>query len=168
MIRKAGAEDIPSIRAMADVAFRHTYKDILSPDQTEYMMELMYSSDSLSRQMKQGHVFFLEDGRGYVSFRPDGHTPDGRPRFHLEKLYVLPSFQKKGLGLELFRTIVREASRAAGGPFRLELNVNRNNPALGFYERLGMRRDAQGDFPIGGGYFMNDYIMAMDYLEHNK
>ena len=44
----------------------------------------------------------------------------------------------------------------------MELNVNRHNSAVVFYEHLGMRRDRQGDFPIGHGYFMNDYIFAID------
>ena len=44
----------------------------------------------------------------------------------------------------------------------MELNVNRHNRAVSFYEHLGMRRLRSGDFPIGGGYFMNDYIMGME------
>ena len=31
----------------------------------------------------------------------------------------------------------------------MELNVNRNNKALLFYERMGMRKLREGDFPIG-------------------
>lgn len=42
------------------------------------------------------------------------------------------------------------------------LNVNRNNRALHFYERMGMRKLREGDFPIGDGYYMNDYIMGLD------
>ena len=164
MIRKASLEDIPSIRAMADVAFRHTYRDILSPSQMEYMMEMMYSEESLRRQMTQEeNVFYIEEGRGYVSIRPDGETADSRARFHLEKIYILPRWQKTGLGRLLFDKAVEEARTAAGGkPARIELNVNRANPALGFYEHLGMRRDREGDFPIGEGFYMNDYIMALD------
>jgi len=33
--------------------------------------------------------------------------------------------------------------------------------ALGFYERLGMRIADSGDFDIGDGYYMNDYIMSL-------
>ena len=164
MLRKAGTDDIPAIRALADKAFRHTYRDILPPVQMEYMMEMMYSSDSLLRQMtEEGHTFYICDGQGYVSYRRDGCLSDGRPCFHLEKIYVLPECQKSGLGRQLFDCIV-EAVRldAAGKALRLELNVNRNNPAVGFYEHLGMRKDRQGDFPIGGGFYMNDYIMALD------
>ena len=164
MIREASIEDIPAIRAIAQVAFRKTYSSILSPSQMEYMMDMMYSEESLRRQMTvEENVFFIEEGKGYVSFRPDGKTDDGHRRFHLEKLYVLPSCQKTGLGRRLFDRVVLESRLAAlGEPFRLELNVNRSNPALGFYENLGMRKDREGDFPIGNGFYMNDYIMAID------
>ena len=103
MIRKASVADIPMIREMAEVIFRQTYASILSPDQMEYMMEWMYSEDSLREQMA-GQTFFVEDGMGYASLRPDGKTDDGRARFHLEKLYVLPAWQKTGLGRRLFES----------------------------------------------------------------
>ena len=47
-------------------------------------------------------------------------------------------------------------------PCLMELNVNRGNKALLFYERMGMRKLREGDFPIGNGYYMNDYIMGLD------
>ena len=316
-IRLAGVEDIPAIRAMADVVFRRTYRDILSAEQMEYMMDMMYSEESLRRQMgPECNMFFLaegpgcpaaggplagpaagpaaelqarpggvephagpaaelqarpgagqpspaaeeplagpaagrqatlvaaeeplagpaagrHEGLGYASVRPDGFMPDGRPRWHLEKLYVMPDAQRTGLGRALFERALAAARAAAAssaasasstacsasaegaadgssaasaqgvaagdrsctpgntagntagdtpgntpggtsgntpggrsgnasGGLRLELNVNRDNPALGFYEHLGMRRDRQGDFPIGAGFYMNDYIMALD------
>lgn len=165
MIRRAGIEDLPEIQSLAEIVFRQTYKDILSPEQMEYMMDMMYSTRSLLSQVQeQGNVFFLDDGRGYASIRYD-RTDDGdRKVFHLEKLYVLPEFQKTGLGRSLFDTAVAYArEESAGGSFRIELNVNRNNPALGFYRHIGMEIALQGDFPIGNGYYMNDYIMALDF-----
>lgn len=160
MIRQAGIQDIPAIRAMADIVFRDTYKDILSPEQMEYMMDMMYSEESLQRQLEEG-VFFIDEGRGYASARPDGAADDGTPRYHLEKLYVMPEARKTGLGKQLFETVCdwvksREATAL------LELNVNRYNPSLGFYEHFGMARARSGDFPIGNGYYMNDYIMAIE------
>lgn len=164
MIRKASVEDIPMIRDLAQVAFMETYKDILSPEQMEYMMEWMYSEESLIHQMTVAdHIFFIEDGKGYASFRFDGHTEDNRELFHLEKLYVLPEYQKTGLGKALFDRILDEARTASSGDgFRVELNVNRKNPAVSFYEHLGMNKDRQGDFAIGKGFYMNDFIMALD------
>lgn len=160
MIRQADIQDIPAIRAMADVVFRDTYKEILSPEQMEYMMEMMYSEESLRRQLEEG-VFFMDEGRGYASARPVGAADDGTPRYHLEKLYVMPEARKTGLGQELFDTICGWVTSREPRAL-LELNVNRSNPALGFYERLGMARARSGDFPIGNGFYMNDYIMALE------
>lgn len=164
MIRKTSIADLPEIRKMADVAFRDTYKSILSPEQTDYMMDWMYSEESLRTQMlEKGHIYYMEEGKGYVSFHADGGTDDGRPLFHLEKIYVLPDMKGSGLGRQLFEKVVEEARILTGGkPFRIELNVNRNNPAVGFYEHLGMFRAREGDFPIGGGFYMNDYIYAIE------
>ncbi|MDO5322285.1 MAG: GNAT family N-acetyltransferase [Bacteroidia bacterium] len=160
MIRQAGIQDIPAIRVMADVVFRRTYKEILSPEQMEYMMDMMYSEESLQRQLEEG-VFFIDEGRGYASARPDGAADDGTPRYHLEKLYVMPEAQKTGLGKQLFETVC-DWVKSHEATALLELNVNRYNPSLGFYEHLGMTRARSGDFPIGNGYYMNDYIMAIE------
>ena len=64
--------------------------------------------------------------------------------------------QGQGLGVHLIEA-VENAARAAGGQF-LDLNVNRYNPAIAFYERRGFARHSEVDVPIGP-YFMNDYIM---------
>jgi len=163
MIRKASVEDIPAIGEMARVVFPSTYKKILSGEQIEYMMEMMYSEGSLLNQMTaEGDVFFICEGRGYVSFRHKGRTDDGIELFHLEKLYVMPDAQGTGLGRELFDTVVKEVGRLSERGARIELNVNRENRAVGFYEHLGMKKVRQGDFPIGKGFYMNDFIMAID------
>ena len=170
IIRKATYEDIPTIRAMADVVFRCTYRDILSPEQMEYMMEWMYAPESLSRQMNEGHRFFIaeEEGnaQGYASFRFDGADGAGVPVFHLEKLYVMPASQGRGVGRMLVGAVVAGVREAVGGErTRIELNVNRDNPAVGFYRKQGLRVLRQGDFPIGKGFYMNDFIMGLDLAE---
>ena len=159
-IRQAGLDDIPLIRRMADVAFRHTYRPLLTPEQIDYMMDWMYSEESLRRQMtEEQNTFLLLEGKGYASIRPDG-SADGISRFHLEKLYVLPQYQGQGIGRDLINAAVAHAQRLAGGDVLVELNVNRHNPAVDFYKKMGFVIDRDVDNPIGGGHFMNDHIMA--------
>jgi ribosomal protein S18 acetylase RimI-like enzyme len=81
--------------------------------------------------------------------------------FHLQKIYVLPSYQGFGLGKLLFEQAITAIKEMHPEPCVMELNVNRNNKALRFYERMGMHKDREGDFPIGNGFYMNDYIMAI-------
>lgn len=168
-IRQATTADIPVIQALAEVAFRHTYRVILSPEQMEYMMEWMYSTRSLKEQLEGGHVFLIltddEVGDvGYVSFNvEDEGGTDGHVLFHLQKLYVLPQMQGRGYGERLFRE-AEQQMRLRAHPARamFELNVNRNNTAVTFYEHMGMHKARTGDFDIGNGFYMNDYIMAKE------
>lgn len=166
-IIKAGETDLQKVHDMAEVVFRHTYCDILSPEQMDYMMDWMYSIPNLMKQVEDGHVYYMALREslpvGYVSVQPEGISEDGRQLFHLQKIYVMPSEQGRGLGRLLFEKAVSHVlSEASGNPSALELNVNRNNPSIGFYEHLGMKIRRQGDFPIGNGFYMNDYIMGMD------
>ena len=166
-IIKAAEGDLQSVHDMAEVVFRHTYRDILSPEQMEYMMDWMYSLPNLRRQLEDGHEYFiaLRDGQpcGYVSVQPEGHADGQRVVYHLQKIYVMPSEQGRGLGRIMFERALKHINdKENGAPVHVELNVNRNNPAVGFYEHLGMKQLRQGDFPIGNGYYMNDYIMGLD------
>lgn len=166
-VKRAAESDLPSVHDMAETVFRHTYRDILSPEQMDYMMDWMYSLPNLHKQLEEGHVYHIAyDGDspcGYVSVQPDGITEDGAAVFHLQKIYVLPSEQGMGLGKILFRTAIDfVCSQTERRPLRIELNVNRNNPAVGFYRHLGMSIHRQGDFHIGNGFYMNDYIMGFE------
>lgn len=166
-VRKVGPEAVPLIRRLADVAFPATYRDILSPGQLAYMMDWMYAEASLLRQMEQeGHVYFVAESDGepcaYVSVQPRGLQEEGDLLFELQKIYVLPSFQGRGIGRQLYAQVCRFVRDAAGNrPCRIELHVNRQNPAVDFYRHLGMEILREGDFPIGNGYYMNDYIMGV-------
>jgi ribosomal protein S18 acetylase RimI-like enzyme len=76
---------------------------------------------------------------------------------------VLPSCQGKGLGRILFnRALEHVKTESHGRKARVELNVNRSNKAVSFYRHLGMTVLRQGDFHIGNGFYMNDYIMGLD------
>ena len=162
-IERITEDQLPIIRKLADVAFPHTYKEILSPQQINYMMEWMYSSDSLHKQMQEGQYFFVlfenDTPVGFVTVEPQE-----KQLYHLQKIYVLPEYQGKGAGKKLIetaqdlvRTLKPENKKAI-----LELNVNRSNSAVCFYKKMGFVIDRQGDFPIGDGYYMNDYIMKKE------
>ncbi|MBQ2006963.1 MAG: GNAT family N-acetyltransferase, partial [Bacteroidales bacterium] len=76
IIIEASKSDIRQIQDLSDIAFRSTYKDILSAEQLEYMMDWMYSSESLQNQFEQGHHYFIayldNIPVGYASLQPEG------------------------------------------------------------------------------------------------
>ena len=161
-IRKATTNDIALIHQMAWVVFPHTYHIILTPEQIDYMMEWMYSEKSLQKQMEEdGHIYYLafkeDEPAGYLSIQPEGEHV-----FHLQKIYVLPSFQGMNLGKLLFEQAIKAIKELHPAPCQMRLNVNRQNRALTFYEKMGMTKIDKGDFPIGNGFYMNDYIMGLD------
>ena len=162
VIRRVSVEDIPVIRSMASVVFPDTYKDILSPAQIDYMMEWMYSADSLYRQMvEEGHIYYVaysdDEAVGYLSVQPEGEDV-----YHLQKIYVMPLWQGMHIGRLLFEHALKVVKEMHPAPCQLRLNVNRANKALAFYEKMGMTKVDEGDFPIGNGYYMNDYIMGIE------
>ena len=145
-IREAALADCRLIHDMAWETFPNTYKNILTKEQIDYMMEWMYSVDSLKKQMtEEKHTYLLafegDTCAGYVSVQPQGdHT------YHLQKIYVMPAFQKGGYGKQLFNAAIRWIKKVHPLPCKMELNVNRHNPALGFYEHLGMKKVSEGDY----------------------
>lgn len=166
-IRKASERDLLTIHNMAQVVFRHTYRDILSPEQMEYMMDMMYSMPNLEKQLQDGHHYYIahEDHTpcGYVSVQYEGPDDEGIEIFHLHKIYVMPQTQGRGVGLKLFQTVVDHVREEASScPARIELNVNKFNSAVNFYLHLGMRVLLEEDFPIGGGFYKTDYMMGLD------
>ena len=166
-IRKASITDISTIRDLAAITFPHTYSTILSSEQIAYMMEWMYSEQSLRRQMtEEGHIYFiaLQDNipMGYLSIQPEG-----KDVFHLQKLYILPDFQGLGWGKRMFLHATNVIKELHPAPCRMLLNVNRHNRALHFYQKMGMTRVSEGDFAIGNGYYMNDYIMGLE-INHSQ
>ena len=55
-IVKAELVDCELINRMAWVAFPHTYREMLSKEQIEYMMHWMYDVENLKKQMQEQFV----------------------------------------------------------------------------------------------------------------
>jgi diamine N-acetyltransferase len=156
-IRKASEEDIPLIRELTFKVWPQTYASILSQDQVDYMLELMYSEAALEKQMaEEGSRFIIVyDGEEPVGFASFSETSPQIIKLH--KLYILASQQGKGTGKQVIDHICEEIRRT--GAKALQLQVNRHNKARGFYEKLGFTVIEEADFDIGNGYFMNDFVM---------
>jgi ribosomal protein S18 acetylase RimI-like enzyme len=158
-LRAAGASDIPVVQALArDIWHRH-YPGIISHEQIEYMLAHGYSRDALARFVTGDDaalVLAVIDDRavGFAAwYRVDAATTK------LDKLYVLPEHHGAGVG----RALIEHAASFARdrGCTALTLNVNRNNTgAIRAYERCGFAIRERGDFPIGNGFVMEDFVMA--------
>lgn len=157
-IRTASKIDIPIIQEIAYATWPSTYGHILSKEQLNYMLDMMYSSSSLENQMNQNITFFLAELNGeIVGFASTGREPmEGM--FKLHKLYILPNIQTKGIGSALLEVVILFAKKNSGE--QLVLQVNRNNSAVDFYKKKDFIILYEADFDIGNGYQMNDYVMG--------
>ena len=158
--RIATAADIPPIQQIAENTWAHTYQTVISAEQIAFMYEKMYTAAAIAEQMQNGHTFVLAYAEnvlvGFVSF---SCTDAAEKRWKIHKLYFLPSQQKKGMGSQLIgevrRLLVAENAQI------LELNVNRNNSAVGFYTKYGFRIAQTVDIPYFQ-FVLNDYVMELD------
>lgn len=160
LIRPATEADVSIIRHLAHEIWPVAYGEILSPAQLEYMLDLFYSEESLKKQMAEGQHFFLlyePEAVGFAAVGPVG----GEAFWKLHKLYVLSGEQGKGLGRKLLH-FVEEYARKQGAT-EISLQVNRHNRAKDFYKANGFYMVAEKDFDIGGGFFMNDFILKKTF-----
>ena len=157
-VRKVIKSDIPAIQHIAQVTWEATYGSIISREQFEYMIQLIYSTEALEKQMDGGHHFYLLTEHGEaIGFIDVEKINDTRTKLH--KIYLLPGQQGKNYGKLLINFTIEKAKE--NNSSILQLNVNRYNKARQFYEKQGFVVKYEDDIDIGNGYFMNDYIMEL-------
>lgn len=160
IIRKATDSDIQAISELAEKIWWPSYRNIISDEQISFMLNDMYSSESLREQMNSGIEFLIvERDKLPLAFAGFSETDTKNQVFKLHKLYVLPTEQGNGTGRKLIAQ-VSSLAKAKGGKI-LELNVNRGNPAHHFYRKIGF--DIYQTVDISYHHFiLNDYIMRKD------
>lgn len=154
-------DDISVIADIAQQTWYVTYKNILTINQIDYMLEMMYSNNALTEQMtKLNHHFLLikdEPTNSYVGFVSYELNYKNSLKTKLHKLYVLPNYHGKGLGRILINAVMEKARHNKNEI--VTLNVNRNNNAKSFYEYIGFTISGKEDIDIGNGFLMEDYIL---------
>ena len=160
-IRPATLADADCIVKIAHQTWWPAYKAILSAEQITYMLNAIYVSDKVAVQIEDGsqQYLILEDDGVPVAFAAYSPREDDAEVYKLHKLYCHPQTQGKGCGKLLLDAVVDAVKQA--GKSKLELNVNRDNKAKTFYEKMGFTVAYDEDIPIGP-YFMNDHVMQKE------
>ena len=151
-------EELVRVRKIADVIWPETFKDILSPEQIRYMMQMMYAPEVMSRELAEGFSFniVLADGRdaGYVVYSAYGE--DGTAKLH--KVYLLNDFHRQGVGQKMLEYVCRRCRERGFSSVLLAVN-KQNLPAQKAYLRHGFIMEKAVKCDIGHGFFMDDYLM---------
>jgi ribosomal protein S18 acetylase RimI-like enzyme len=158
MIYTATLSNIPEIQAISARVWPQSYKEVISSGQISYMLDLMYSSEALKKQMlDQGCEFLLYQPNDYsVGFASYSKNEEGIWRLH--KLYVDIDQHGKGIGKILLEEVKKRV--AAKGGNELELNVNKRNKSKDFYYSQGFTLRREEVIDIGEGYVMDDFVLV--------
>ncbi|MBM3430673.1 MAG: GNAT family N-acetyltransferase [Bacteroidetes bacterium] len=155
MIKPIAYNDLEIVRNLAYKIWPLVYKDMISQDQITYMLNWMYAKETLQNAHISGDFFYAyyreEEAVGFIHLQPNHEV------LKLQKIYILPEFQKEGIGREFINFCNNFCQQ---NNFKeLELQVNRENSAVSFYLKNGFSIFKEEDFDIGNGFLMNDFIM---------
>jgi len=159
-ITEASIKDIAKIQEIANITWPITYGEILTAEQLDYMLDLIYSDEALTRQIqnKEQLFYLVSDPESVIGFIGIEHHYKNEAITKIHKIYLLPETQGKGYGKIVFNSI--EELALENKSKELLLNVNRFNTALNFYKKLGFEIKETVDIEIGNGYLMEDYVMG--------
>lgn len=166
-IRPATLEDRTLIRSISERTWPSTYGHIISKEQIDFMLDWMYSDESLAGQFEKGHQFFIAQLNGSdigfcsVSAEPLDETGNIQNAYKLNKLYVLPAAHGTGSGKALLNKAIEVAKKANADA--LFLQVNKHNNAYSFYLKNGFEKESEFKFDIGNGFYMDDYVMRLSF-----
>lgn len=159
-ISAATEADLPIVQDLARRIWYRHYPGIISVEQIAYMLERGYAVRVLAD-------FLTASGAGLVLARVDDaqvgfaawYRSSEPATTKLDKLYVLHEYHGQGIGRRLIGRV--EAAACADAASTLILNVNKHNAAsIAAYRRLGFAIREEVVVDIGGGFVMDDYVMA--------
>jgi ribosomal protein S18 acetylase RimI-like enzyme len=157
-IRLLQKHELSLTRNLAEKIWPSAYGTILSEEQLSYMLNWMYSIETLEKSFDKGNEFYCAFHNNHeVGFFELEFSNEYPNTVKLQKIYVLPSEQKNGLGTKLLQFGLIQSKNK--GARNVILQVNRANKAVEFYLKNNFCIIREEDFPIGNGYYMNDYVM---------
>jgi GNAT superfamily N-acetyltransferase len=150
-IRQAVPEDGLAIAEVHLASWKTTYPGIIPQAYIDGLrVEDRGARWETRLREKTATVFVAEDEAGVFGFAAGGsivHPVDGY-KGELAAIYLLASHQGKGVGAALVRHFAGELRRQ--GFRNMVVWVLRENPACGFYQRMGGVKVAEQPIEIGG------------------
>jgi ribosomal protein S18 acetylase RimI-like enzyme len=159
-IEPLAAHDVEALCALAREIWRAHYPPIIGVAQTEYMLAQRYDPALVRSELARDDVWWdvlREDGamRAFASSFRAG----GADELKLDKLYVHAARQRAGLGGLLIEHTCERARVLGLRAVVLAVN-KRNAGAIAAYRGHGFAIREAAVKDIGGGFVMDDYVMA--------
>ena len=148
------------LREMSEMAtgiVREHFDPIIGKAQNEYMIKRFQTVDAIREQLRHGYRYFFvcecTQRIGFMAFYPKAEC------MYLSKFYLYKDARGKGYSRKMLDFVIAETQKI--GLKAIELNVNRNNPAVYVYEKLGFQIVRTEKNDIGSGFFMDDYVFCL-------
>lgn len=156
-IKEVDKSNAAEVAALAKIIWNEHFTPIIGKAQVEYMLEKFQSERAIREQIEGGakYIAVCSGGEmiGYSCYKLEANA------LFLSKLYVRSDKRGQGAGKKLFEYEL-EAAKKESKP-KIYLTVNKHNDlAIGVYKHLGFVCDSSAVTDIGGGFVMDDYIMA--------
>jgi GNAT superfamily N-acetyltransferase len=157
-------EQLAIVAELAHEIWYEFYVPLIGRAQVDYMVAKFQNAAAMQSQIDQGYEYFLVrqattnasgPAMADIGYCAVQEQPDGA--LFLSKFYLHKSARGSGTGRKCMEFIEELARRR--GLSLLWLTVNKGNPSVQAYQRLGFRIAADLVMDIGGGYVMDDYRM---------
>lgn len=149
--------DVDAVAALARTVWQTTYPALISQAQIDAMLADRYAATCMRAQLDDpAHAWRVaRQGDKPIGF---AHAYLDGDACKLDKLYVHPEWQRRGVGAALLAAV--ETWARAHHAHRLRLQVNRGNAqALRAYAKYGFVIVESRVFDLGNGFVMDDHIM---------
>lgn len=163
-IRPLAESEVETLIRLAREIWHAHYPGIISREQIDVMLEHRYSSSVVRESLHNQNwdAAWLKPAATPTLLGFANSFADAEPgTWKLDKLYVHPAHQRKGIGMAMLVETKKHALDS--GARRLILRVNRRNAiALSAYSKYGFRIYGENVLDIGNGFVMDDYQLEMD------
>lgn len=153
-------EQIATVAKLANEIWPKHFIPIIGDDQVDYMLKKFQSLEAINEQITSGAEYYLasvdKKAVAYTCLIAD----ETHHKMMISKLYVLLEKRHIGIGTRLLDFIQKECN--AQKLDTIWLTVNRfNHETIEWYQRKGFAITDTIKKEIGGGFFMDDFLMEM-------
>jgi len=172
-IRIGIVEDASLLSRIGEETFRDTYGDDPHFSETEITSYVgrAYDEDSIRRELiDEGFRYLIaetdESTAGFARLKIGSTISNVDAAYPLEisRIYLKPGFQGSGNGRALMERCLEEAERFMCDAVWLSV-WNKNEKAIGFYEKMGFDKAGTCEFDMAGT-IQTDFVMVL-YRDEN-
>ena len=155
-ITKSDFEDVFNL---ASEIWNDNYKGIISQNQIDYMLNMMYNSKRLQQDLDNNYqwkfILYNNEIIGYLAYVIQKDN-----RVFLSKIYLKTSAQGLGLGKLALQHVKIYAKKNKATAVYLTVNKD-NTKGIRAYKNFGFNIVAEEVTDIGSGYVMDDFIFEL-------